>query len=168
MWYNPIIKLLLLSPLHGFASRDILLLEYTGRRSGKKITVPLSYIREELDTGVVEGGENNEVDKDGESDSSNVVHEADYLILSLRRRTWWRNLKGSAPVRLRVRGKWISGVGEAIEDKEKAVHDLGLYIQQHTYLAKYFEVRIEEGKPDPEDLAREVEKRLMVRVHPNQ
>ena len=42
MWYNPIIKLLLLSPLHGFASKDILLLEYTGRRSGKKITVPLS------------------------------------------------------------------------------------------------------------------------------
>ena len=168
MWYNPIIKFLLLSPLHGFASKDILLLEYTGRRSGKNITVPLSYIREELDEGVVEGGENNIFDKGGEGDSSNVVHEADYLILSLRKRTWWRNLRGSAPVRLRVRGRWISGVGEAIEDKKKAAHDLGLYIQKQTYLAKYFEVRMEDGKPDSEDLAREAEKRLMVRVHPDQ
>jgi len=168
MWYNSIIKFLLLSPLHGFASKDILLLEYTGRRSGKKIIVPLSYIREELATGAVESGENNEKNKGGESDSRDVAHEADYLILSLRRRTWWRNLRGGVPVRLRVRGKWIPGIGEAIEDKEKAAHDLGLYIQKQTYLAKYFEVRMDEGKPAPEDLAREVEKRLMVRVHPGQ
>ena len=139
MWYNPIIKLLLLSPLHGFASRDILLLEYIGRKSGKKYTVPLSYVKD----------------------------EADYLMLSLRRRVWWRNMRSEMPVRMRVRGKWIEGVGQAVEERVTAAKDLGIYIQSQSYLAQHFDIRMEEGIPNPEDLFRETEKRLMVRVHTN-
>ena len=46
-------------------SRGILLLNYTGCRSGKEYSTPLSYVQE----------------------------NDDFLIVALRRRTWWKNFQ---------------------------------------------------------------------------
>ena len=40
--YNPFVGALLRSPLHGFMSNSTMLLTYTGRKSGKTYTTPVS------------------------------------------------------------------------------------------------------------------------------
>ena len=57
-------------------------------------------------------------------------------------------------------------MGIVIEDREKAAKDLGIYIQSQKFLATHFNIRMEDDVPNPEDLYREAEKRLLVRIHP--
>jgi F420H(2)-dependent quinone reductase len=60
--------LLLRSPLHGLVSGRIMLLTITGRRSGRSLTVPVSYLRYGEDVIVFTSGE---------------------------RSAWWKNLRGA-------------------------------------------------------------------------
>jgi hypothetical protein len=88
MWYNPIVTAILRSPLHGFVSSNILLFTYTGRKSQKCYTLPISY-----------------------------VYDDDRLLtISRADRTWWRNLQGGAPVALRLEGKNVEATARAIAD----------------------------------------------------
>ncbi len=73
---NPAVSFLLRSPLHGMMSGGVLLMTVAGRRTGRRYTFPVQYHRE------------------GDT----------ITIISRRERTWWRNLRGGAPVTLRVRG----------------------------------------------------------------
>lgn len=85
---------LLRSPLHGVASRNLCLLTYRGRKTGRSITTPLSYVRET---------------DEGRRD---VV-----LLLSSQRTRWWRNFLGEpAEVEVEIAGGVHSGRAEAILD----------------------------------------------------
>ena len=42
---NPVIKALLRSPLHGLLSHELMVLSFTGRKSGKQYAVPVSYLQ---------------------------------------------------------------------------------------------------------------------------
>ena len=42
---NPIMRTLLRSPLHGLLSDSLMLITYTGRRSQRKFTTPVRYLR---------------------------------------------------------------------------------------------------------------------------
>ncbi len=84
--FNAIVKLILRSPLHSPLSRRLLLITFTGRKSGKIYTTPTSYIR------------------DGQ----------DIIIFSERNRRWWRNLEGGAPVEMRVQGTARKGSAEPV------------------------------------------------------
>ena len=44
---NPLMRALLRSPVHGVASRNIAMLHYHGRKSGRQFVIPLSYTRED-------------------------------------------------------------------------------------------------------------------------
>jgi hypothetical protein len=136
MWYDPIVKLLLLSPLHGLISSGVLLLSYAGRKTGKIYRVPLSYVRD-----------GNEL-----------------IILTFKRRTWWRNLAGGVPVNVRLKGQNIEAIAEPeAEDLERIKHGFAKYIENNNYLSRALEVPLdEEGKPDPEALESAVEGRVMV------
>jgi len=46
MWYNPIMKWILGSPLHRVVSKSTMLVTFTGRKSGKQYTIPVNYVRE--------------------------------------------------------------------------------------------------------------------------
>ena len=81
--YNPIVVAILRSPLQGLMSNSVMLLTYRGRRSGRAFTTPISYVR------------------DGE----------DLLAVAFRDHAWWRNLRGGAPVRVRLRGRELRGRG---------------------------------------------------------
>jgi hypothetical protein len=81
---NPAMRMVLRSPLHGLVSGSTMLVTVKGRKSGKAYTTPVNYVRE------------------GDS----------ITIFSLRSRTWWRNLRGGAPIALRVRGRDLRGSGE--------------------------------------------------------
>jgi hypothetical protein len=136
MWYDPIVKLLLLSPLHNLISGGVLMLTYTGQKTGKTYRVPLSYVR------------------DGE----------DLLILTFKRRTWWRSLKGGAPVTVRLQGRDLPARAYAESDDFRRVSDgFARYIENNSYLSKALDVPLDEdGKPDPEALERAAEGRVMV------
>jgi deazaflavin-dependent oxidoreductase (nitroreductase family) len=137
MWYNPIIRLLLRSPLHFFVSKNMMLMTYTGRRSGKPYTTPMSYL---------------------------AVGDALYTISS-RERVWWRNLRGGANVTLRLRGEDIPARAEAIEDQTEVAENLFLYLKTAPQLTRYMNVAIDsDGMPNSEDIARLAHENVVVRT----
>lgn len=117
---NPLMKLLLRSPWHAVASNEVMLITVTGRKSGKQYTTPVNYVR------------------DGDVLS----------VLTHARRTWWRNLRGGAPVTIVLRGKTIKTIGTAYEKPEDVVD---LFLQHLQVAPKYttiFNVEVDsEGQP---------------------
>lgn len=88
-WYNPIIAALLRSPLHAVLSGQVMLVTYTGRKSGQRYTMPVNYVQDE-----------------------------DVLwTVSLRERTWWRNARGGMAVSLRLRGRDVAATATAVESE---------------------------------------------------
>lgn len=85
---NPIMRGLLRSPLHGLVSRRLLLLEVTGRKSGRIYSVPIGYV---------------------------PVGDALYLGTDGR---WVRNLRGGAEVRVWLRGRPVAARAEVIDDPD--------------------------------------------------
>jgi hypothetical protein len=138
MWYNPIIKFLLLSPFHAFISKSILLLTYKGCRSAQEYSTPLTYVRD-----------NNE-----------------YLLLALSRRMWWRNFRSGAPVTIRVKGRDVSGIAQVISQPPEAVQAaLNTYLKSQKDLARILKVRYDaEGEPDRQALEKAAENRVLVRI----
>ena len=63
---NPVMRSLLRSPMHGITSHNIGIVHFTGRKSGRKLSTPLSYTRE-----------------------GNVVR-----LLSNQNTRWWLNFRG--------------------------------------------------------------------------
>ena len=85
---NPFVRALLRSPLHRLLSASLVLVTYTGRRSGRTFTIPVMY---------------------AEEDGSLLVY-----VGRSDKKVWWRNLSGGTPVRVRVRGQQRSGTGTAL------------------------------------------------------
>lgn len=55
-YFNPLMRLVLTSKAHGVMSSRLLLLSFTGRRTGRSYTTPVSYVREGRDLLVPGGG----------------------------------------------------------------------------------------------------------------
>lgn len=135
MWFNPIMKLLIASPLHFFVSKQIMLITYTGRKSGKTFTTPVNYI--------------NNGDR--------------YYTTSLRSRTWWRNLRNGSPVQLLVERKKITAIPSVIEHHEQVVSKLQTYFQLTPKIARYYKITLDENDiPLGEDLNRVAETTVLV------
>jgi len=120
LFANPLMKLLLRSPWHGVASNEIMLITVTGRKSGKPYTTPVNYVR------------------DGEVLS----------VLTHSHRTWWRNLRGGAPVTIVLRGKTIQTMGTAYEKADDVVDLFLQHLQGAPKYAAIFSVTVDsEGRP---------------------
>jgi hypothetical protein len=66
---------------------------------------------------------------------------------------------------VRLQGHWYDGQAEAFTDPVVIAKELALYLTRFAYLAKHMDIDMDEqGKPDPEGLARAAEKRVMVRI----
>ena len=141
MKINPFVIWLLRSPLHRFLSRTTMLVTYQGRKSKRQITLPVNYVW------------------DGEQ----------LITLSMRKRTWWRNLRLGAPVTLRLKGKNLPAQAEAVDEIERLLPGLKVLLKQMPQAARYLQVTYDEqGEPDPEDLRRAAEGRVIVRFLPGQ
>ncbi len=137
MWYNAIMRWILRSPLHGLISKNVMLITYTGRKSRQVYTTPVNYVR------------------DGDALS----------VTSFRHRTWWRNLRGGAPVTVRLEGRDLKATAEVIEDDAGVAAGLMAHLQEAPQLAKYFQVRLNaNGQPDAADVARAAQDRVVVRI----
>ena len=92
---NRVIRPLLASPFHRLLSARLMLLSYTGRRSGRRFTVPIGYFP--WDPGTV-------------------------LAMSSRL-SWISSLRTGPTVRLRIRGREQDAVPTVVEDRA-AIADL--------------------------------------------
>lgn len=137
MWFNPIISWILRSPLHFMVSKNMMLMTYTGRKSGKSYTTPMNYV---------------------------AMNGALYTN-SYRDRVWWRNLRSGAEVTIRLRGEDVPAYAEAIEDQSDVADSLGQYLKAAPQLAKYMKVRMDaDGNPDNEDVTRLAQELVLVRT----
>ena len=80
---NPAIVWILRSPLHPLLSVGLMLITVTGRRTGRRYTIPVGYQRH--------------------------GDEITVLISKAHRKRWWRNYLEPRPVELHVRGRALQG-----------------------------------------------------------
>jgi deazaflavin-dependent oxidoreductase (nitroreductase family) len=135
---NPFMTFILRSPLHSLVSQNVMLITVTGRKSGKMYTTPVNYVRE----------------------------DNTFLVISLRERTWWKNLRGGSRVTVRLQGQDLKGTGQALEDPEAVASGLLLILRQAPALRKHFQLDLRaDGQPtDPDALAWLAQDRVIVRV----
>lgn len=136
--YNPVMAAILRSPLHAMMSKSIMLVTFTGRKSGRVYTTPVSYVR-----------------------NGDVV-----TFTTTRLRNWYKNLRDNAPVTLRVQGIDLTGTAQVIEDDDAVEEALAVYLRQVPQVARFFQVRLDaDGTPHAEDIARAAKERVVVHVH---
>jgi F420H(2)-dependent quinone reductase len=90
---NPLVAWILRSPVHGLLSGGLLLLSFTGRRSGRRVTLPVGYRRE------------------GEAIT--------VLASRARRKQWWRNFAEPRPVDLILRGRERTGEARLVRGESE-------------------------------------------------
>jgi deazaflavin-dependent oxidoreductase (nitroreductase family) len=132
---NRAMKFLLRSPLHGLVSRSVLLITFTGRKSGKAYTTPVSYSQ----TG---------------SQVTIFTHAA-----------WWKNLRPGEPVSLRIRGRDVHALPEPVAGDDPAIAvRLAAHLRQVPSDARYYGVTLDKrGNPNRDEVAKAVQSVVMVR-----
>ena len=134
---NPILTALLRSPLHGMMDSGTMLISVTGRHSGRIYTTPVNYL------------------PDGDR----------LTIISLRERTWWRNLRDGAEVGLHLRGMPRRGRASVIEDEVSVAAALGGYLRRVPAYARFLDVHLAaNGEPEADGLANAARTRVIVNV----
>ncbi len=97
---NRLIPALLRTPvLHRLLSRELMLITFTGRKSGRSFTTPVTYMP-------VDGG-----------------------VAFFSNQRWWTNLRGGAPVMLRLRGRAVAGHAEPVADRATVAREARAYLE---------------------------------------
>jgi len=136
---KPLVVAMLSSPLHGLLSRDVLLLRYRGRRSGRPYELPLSYV-----------------------EAGGSIH----LCTRPEGSDWWRNLRGGAAVEATVRGRVVSLTAEVLgADSPEALEGLRAFVARNPRTGELLsKVAATPAGPSPADLAREAKNSIVVRL----
>ena len=124
------------TPLHGVMSRDLVSITFRGRTSGKAYTATANYLQ-----------------------------EGDSLVATTDGR-WRKNLRGGAPVTVRLRGRDVAGVAEAVTDPAEVERVLRAMLARFPRYGRFARVGAGPGgDPDPADIARAIANgRVVVRV----
>jgi deazaflavin-dependent oxidoreductase (nitroreductase family) len=86
---NPFVRFVLNSPLHPILSGRLLLIRYTGKKSGKKHSLPVQYAKSYDELIVVAG--------------------------YAQHKKWWRNLMQESAINICYRGKWYEASAKAFD-----------------------------------------------------
>ena len=132
---NDFVRLALESPFHIFMG-NMMLITVTGRRTGRRITTPVNYVR-----------------------------EGDTLwIISRRSRRWWRNIEASPAVQLRLHGKEVPATAELVLDEKSVASGVGVYVRNLPMAARALRVKLDNGVPNALDLEHAAKEHLLVKV----
>lgn len=85
---NPLVAWILRSPFHPLLSRFLMLITVTGRRSGRRYTLPVGYQRR--------------------GDTLTI------LVSKARRKGWWRNFREAGPIQVNLRGRLLAGEARVV------------------------------------------------------
>jgi deazaflavin-dependent oxidoreductase (nitroreductase family) len=135
-YVNSAMKFMLRSPVHTMVSKTVLLITFTGRKSGKSYSTPVSYSQS--------------------GDQVSIFTHAN----------WWKNLRSSPSITLRIRGRELQGLAEpVIEDKQAIAAGLAAHLRKVPSDARYYGVSFDDhGTPRAEEVERAVQSVVMVRV----
>ena len=134
---NPLVVLILRSPLHFLASKNLIFITFKGRKSKKTFNIPVSYHRE-----------GNEL-----------------IALTLKQNLWWKNLKMLNTTQITLLGKKVD-VGLTIVDKDthfikEKMRELIIEKPIDAYFAK---VKLDKNKlPIEEDLIKASQKHIVLK-----
>jgi deazaflavin-dependent oxidoreductase (nitroreductase family) len=147
MWFmnkviNPLVRLILRSPLHKLMSNTLLVITYCGRKTGREYSLPVQYVQ-----------------------AGNII----YIVPGMpEKKTWWRNLKEAAPVRLNVRGQSLTGTGVVLKpetDSEAILEGFGIYLRRFPALTKGYHIGVEaDGNFNVKDLQQAARQTVIIRV----
>ena len=135
-YINSAIKFILHSPVHGMISKTVLLITFTGHKSGKTYTTPVSYTQNE-----------------------------DQVII-FTHAAWWKNLRNSAPVTLRIQGRELQGFAEAVDgDKQAVAAGLANHFRKVPSDARYYGVTFDDShNPRSEEVNTAAQSVVMVKI----
>ena len=135
-YVNQAMKLVLRSPVHGMVSKTVLLISFTGRKSGKTYTTPVDYSQDD--------------------DQVTIFTHAN----------WWKNLRSETPVTLRIRGRELQGVAKAVaEDKQAVAAGLSAHLRKVPSDARYYDVTFDDHKnPRAEEVEKAAQNLVMIRI----
>jgi F420H(2)-dependent quinone reductase len=109
-------------------SRNLMLVRYTGRKSGRVYRQPLSYAR------------------DGEA------------LLTPGGGRWTLNMEGGRPVRIRLRGRDVSARPELVREPGEVERLLDVIVRENPPAARYIPLpRLADGRLEPNALAAAIE-----------
>ncbi len=133
-YVNSAMKFVLRSPVHGMVSKTILLITFTGRKSGKTYTTPVSY------------------------------SQHDEQVYVFTHATWWKNLRSGTPVTLRIRGREIQGLAEPVaEDKQAIAAGLMEHLRKVPSDARYYGVTFDDHRnPRAEEVEKAAQSVVMI------
>ncbi len=136
---NIMMSAALRSPLHFIASKQVLLISVKGRKSGRTITTPVSYSRE------------------------------DNRVTIFSRGSWVKNLTGGAPVSLCIQGNDYQGFATPVSsDHQAKAEGLFHHLSIVRGDAKYYGVTFEpDGRPNRKQIETAAEKNTMICVEIN-
>jgi deazaflavin-dependent oxidoreductase (nitroreductase family) len=117
-------------------SKTVLLITFTGRKSGKTFTTPVSYSQ----TG---------------DQVSIFTHAA-----------WWKNLRSGAPVTLHIQGQEFQGLAETVAgDKQAIATGLAAHLRKVPDDARWYGVTFDDsGNPRGEEVEKAVQTVVMIRI----
>jgi len=129
-------KFVLHSPVHGMVSRTVLLITFTGRKSGKTFTTPVSY------------------------------SQNDDQVFIFTHAAWWKNLRSGAPVTLCLQGQEVRGLAEPVaEDKQAIAAGLTAHLCKVPSDARYYGVTFDNNQnPRADEVMKAVQTVVMIRI----
>jgi hypothetical protein len=124
-WVNATVKAMLHTPaVQRFVGRAIATITVTGRHTGRRYTLPVTYDRT--------GGT--------------------VLVLTKRFRTWWRNLDANPEVELRLAGRDVAGHATLSIDDPTSLPDLVDFLEHRKHDARAYGITLTpEGDIDPDE-----------------
>ncbi|SFC08018.1 protein of unknown function [Halobiforma haloterrestris] len=133
---NPLVELLLRSPLHPLVSYSVAVLTFTGAKTGNEYSTPVG-----------------DWVKDGR-------------IIITTHSSWWRNPKGGAEVGLHLRGESRSGVATPYSEPDDVAEYMKEFIDRHgTDAARRFGIRINgDGEPTMGELEEGVTGTVVIEI----
>lgn len=128
-WLNELMILMLKTPgIQRLVGKSTALVTFTGRKSGRLYTYPLSYV--EMDERIIVAGH--------------------------RTRKWWRNLETDPKVQVRLAGQVRNGFATVMIDPNDALPDYIAYLEAQPMVARITEIPLDENGRADHDKAREV------------
>jgi hypothetical protein len=129
-------RTLLGSPLHWPLSRWFAVLAWSGRKTGRRHSTPVSYVREGTSVYITTGDR------------------------------WSRNLTGGTPVTMRIAGEWHDAVATAVTDPVESLTEHERLFREHPWFRRLSGIPSDRrGHPDRDAIDRSLAAgRVLVRV----
>ncbi len=137
-WLNKIMTFILRSPFHRLVSNSLMLISFTGRKSGKQITTPVSRIDDE--------------------------NGYKFFVAS----PWWRNLRGGTAVELLVAGRRVAATAQPEEDPAVVLTEARAFLTANGAKQGFrIGLPLTDGQiPSDATLTQMLEGRVLVRLQP--